>query len=89
MVNTKKNFTKDARVTGKFANISGLFTRDTQHDAKETFSCRKKYCATLSEKLAGIDQLAKAKKYLRAPDLRVRSEQRRKELSSRSRNNAK
>ena len=73
MVKPKKKFTEDARVTSGFADISGFFARDTQHDAKETFSRKKKYCATLSEKLAGIDQLAKAKKYLRAPDLRVRS----------------
>ena len=39
--------------------------------------------------MAEIDQLAEAKKFLRAPDLRVRSNQRRKEISSRNKNNAK
>ena len=82
MVNPKKNFTKDARV-------SGFFTRDTQHDTKESRSRRKKSCAALADELADIDQLDEANKSLRAPDLRVRSTQRRKELPSRSKNNAK
>ena len=64
MVNPKKNFTKDARV-------SGFFTRDTQHDTKESRSHRKKYRAALTDELADIDKLAKAKKSLRAPDLRM------------------
>ena len=62
MVNPKKNFTKDARV-------SGFFTRDTQHDTKESRSRRKKYCAALADELANIDQLTKANKYLRAPNM--------------------
>ena len=89
MVKPKNNFTKDTRVTGGFSDISGFFTRDTQHDAKESRSRRKKNRAALAEELANIDHLDKANKYLCAPDLRVRSKQRRKELSSRSKNNAK
>ena len=76
MVKPKKNFTKYAHVTGDFAYISRLFTRNIQHDAKESRSCRKKYHATLADKLSDIDQLAEAKKSLRAPNLQVRSKQR-------------
>ena len=39
--------------------------------------------------MADIDKLAEANKSLRAPYLQVRPKQRRKELSSRSKNNAK
>ena len=89
MVNPKKNFTKDVCVTGGFDDINGFFNRDTQHDTKESRSRRKKSCAALADELADIDQLDEANKSLRAPDLRVRSTQRRKELPSRSKNNAK
>ena len=71
MVNPKKNFTKDVRVTGGFDDINGFFNRDTQHDTKESRSHRKKYRAALADELADIDKLAKAKKYIRAPDLRM------------------
>ena len=69
--------------------ISGFFTRDTQHDAKESCSHRKKSRAALAEKLDETDQLSEANKSLRAPDMRVHSKQRRKELSSRSNKNGK
>ena len=69
MVNPKNNFTKDARVTGRFADVYVFFTRDTQHDAREIRSRRKKSRAALAKKLANIDQLSEAKKYLCTPDL--------------------
>ena len=71
MVKRNNKFTKNACVTGRFADISRLFTRDTQHDAKESRSHRKKYFGALAEKLSDIDDIAKAKKSLRAPDLQV------------------
>ena len=71
MVKSKNNFTKDARITGGFADIYGFFTRNTQHDANESRYRRKKSRTALAEKLADIDQLDEAKKYLCAPDLRV------------------
>ena len=78
MVNPKKNFTKDARVTGRFDDISGFFNRYTQYYEKENISRREKSRAALADELTDIYQLAEAKKYLRALDLRVRSKQRRK-----------
>ena len=89
MVNPKNKFTKYERVTGGFADISGFFTRDTQHDAKESRSRRKKCRAALADELADIDQLAEAKKSLRDTDLQVYSKQSRKELTSRRKNNSK
>ena len=73
MVNPNNKLTKDARVMGRFADIYGLFTSYTQHDVKESRSRRKKYRGALADELADIYQIAEAKKYLRAPDLRVRS----------------
>ena len=69
MVNPKNNFIKGARVTGGFAYIYVFFTRVTQNDAKESCSRSGKSRTSLADKLDNIDQFAKAKKSLRAPDL--------------------
>ena len=56
---------------------------------KRKSQLQEKSRAALADKLDDIDQLAKAKKSLFAPDMWLLLKQRRKELSSRSKKNAK